>query len=113
MTPEYEARLAHLPPELAAAVREFIAWSDKQLLAERKASTPKRPLYHYTDETALKGILTNEHLWCFGHRVAIEESNAHSVRISASSLTWANKAKSPGGARGFSILVRVAINTVR
>src|SRR5690242_10490245 len=65
MTPEHKNRLDHLPPELAAAVREFIAWSDKQLFAEQVASTPKEPLYHDTGEAALKGILTNQHLWCF------------------------------------------------
>jgi hypothetical protein len=67
MTHSYDSRFEHLPPELAAAVREFVAWSQEQLLAEQNESTPKEPLYHYTGETALKGILTNQHLWCFSH----------------------------------------------
>jgi hypothetical protein len=57
-----------LPPELLPAVQEFDAWSQAQLLVEQNASTPTEPLYHYTDETALKGILTNEKLWCFEHK---------------------------------------------
>jgi hypothetical protein len=56
MIESYENRIDHLPPELAAAGREFDAWSQEQLLAEQDDSTPKEPLYHYTDEAALKGI---------------------------------------------------------
>jgi hypothetical protein len=56
-----------LPPELLAAPGEFIAWSREQLLVEQAASTPTEPLYHYTDEAALRGILTRRHMWCFSH----------------------------------------------
>jgi hypothetical protein len=31
-----------------------------------KACRPN-PLYHYTDEFALRGILTNQQIWCFRH----------------------------------------------
>src|SRR3954468_18014540 len=58
----------NLPPALLVAPREFAAWSKQQLLAEQDASTPDLPLYHYTNETALKGILTHQKLWCFGHQ---------------------------------------------
>lgn len=37
-------------------------------MKEQHASTPGTPLYHYTDEDALKGILAHEKLWCFGHQ---------------------------------------------
>jgi len=63
----YRDRLDHLPPELAAAAQEFVAWSQEQLLVEQVESTPTAPLYHYTGEVALKGILGNQHLWCFSH----------------------------------------------
>jgi len=58
----------NLPPELLAAPEEFNAWSQAQLLIEQEASTPTEPLYHYTGETALKGILANQKLWCFEHQ---------------------------------------------
>lgn len=56
-----------LPPELQAAPRAFIEWSRWELLREQAASTPTEPLYHYTDETALRGILKTESFWCFSH----------------------------------------------
>jgi hypothetical protein len=55
-----------LHPLLMAAPREFIAWSRGQMLLEQAASTPTEPLCHYTDETALNGILGAQ-LWCFSH----------------------------------------------
>jgi hypothetical protein len=63
-----QAHLEQLPPELQAAPREFDAWSQAQLLKEQDASTPSEPLYHYTGEKALKGILEQEKIWCFGHQ---------------------------------------------
>jgi hypothetical protein len=57
-----------LPPELQVAPREFDAWSQEQLRREQDESTPTLPLYHYTNEVALKGILTHERLWCFNHQ---------------------------------------------
>jgi hypothetical protein len=56
-----------LPRELEAALREFGKWSDAQLLSEQTATTPISPLYHYTGEGALRGILELEQLWCFAH----------------------------------------------
>lgn len=67
MAQTYDNRLDDLPPELATAAQEFVAWSQEQLLVEQVDSTPTEPLYHYTGEVALKGILSNEHLWCFSH----------------------------------------------
>jgi hypothetical protein len=58
----------NLPPELLAAPHEFDAWSQAQLLVEQKASTPTEPLYHYTNEIALRSILANRKLWCFEHQ---------------------------------------------
>jgi Protein of unknown function (DUF2971) len=68
MSDDYDTRYDYLPEPLREAPRAFDMWSKKQLLAEQDASTPDHPLYHYTDEQALKGILTNEKLWCFGHQ---------------------------------------------
>ncbi|MDA9433691.1 DUF2971 domain-containing protein [Bradyrhizobium sp. CCBAU 51627] len=62
----YDDRHA-LPPPLMAAVEKFDAWSKKQLLVEQNAATPTVPLYHYTGEEALVGILRHEKLWCFSH----------------------------------------------
>jgi hypothetical protein len=56
-----------LPPELQPARHAFIAWSQKALLAEQDASTPTEPLYHYTDETALRSILKAQAFWAFSH----------------------------------------------
>src|SRR3954452_10322625 len=56
-----------LPPQLMAAIEKFDAWSKKQLLLEQSAATPMEPLYHYTGEEALVGILRHEKLWCFSH----------------------------------------------
>lgn len=68
MSDDYDARYDYLPEPLREAPRAFDTWSKKQLLAEQNASTPDHPLYHYTSEQALKGILANEKLWCFGHQ---------------------------------------------
>jgi Protein of unknown function (DUF2971) len=56
-----------LPPEPMAAPRAFNEWSRRELLREQAASTPAEPLYHYTDETALRGILRTRAFWCFSH----------------------------------------------
>jgi Protein of unknown function (DUF2971) len=55
------------PPPLQAAPREFDAWSKSQLLIEQAESTPTEPLYHYTGEASLRGILERQRLWCFSH----------------------------------------------
>jgi hypothetical protein len=38
-----------------------------ELLADQTRSTPRNPLYHYTGEAALRGILEHRKLWCFSH----------------------------------------------
>lgn len=68
MNDSFDRRFETLPAGLQSAPREFDAWSQAQLLREQEASTPTAPLYHYTGEEALKGILANEKLWCFGHQ---------------------------------------------
>jgi hypothetical protein len=67
MNESYDQRHHNLPLELRAALQEFEAWSQKQLLFDQKESTPTEPLYHYTCEGALRGILTNQQVWCFRH----------------------------------------------
>lgn len=42
-------------------------WSRAELWREQTASTPTEPHYHYTDETALRGILKTQAFWCFSH----------------------------------------------
>jgi hypothetical protein len=56
-----------LPPELDAAPRRFRLWSESRLLGEQRASTPAQPLYHYTGEAGLHGILSSQKLRCFSH----------------------------------------------
>ncbi len=56
-----------LPNPLAAAISEFEAWMQGELLAEQARSTPTTPLYHYTGEAALRGILEHRRPWCFSH----------------------------------------------
>jgi hypothetical protein len=71
-----------LPPELRAAPLEFGAWSQTQLLNDQRKSTPTKPLYHYTDMDALKGILGTERLWCFSHLHQTDrEEFAYSLRV--------------------------------
>jgi Protein of unknown function (DUF2971) len=68
MTDSFDDRHHGLPPELQVAPREFDAWSQDQLRKEQDESIPTLSLYHYTDETATKGILTHEKIWCFNHQ---------------------------------------------
>ncbi len=67
MDKSFDHRHADLPPELQAAMQEYVEWSQAQLLVEQNESTPTEPLYHYTSERALRGILANQQLWCFGY----------------------------------------------
>jgi hypothetical protein len=55
------------PASLLEAPRQFGAWSKAQLLTEQAQSTPSEPLYHYTGEAGLRGILGQQRLWCFSH----------------------------------------------
>jgi hypothetical protein len=56
-----------LPPQLMEAPDRFDAWSKRQLLIEQTAATPTQPLYHYTGEEALFGILRHQKPWFFSH----------------------------------------------
>jgi hypothetical protein len=55
------------PPALRAAPEEFVSWAQQQLLLEQNESTPTEPLYHYTGEPALTGVLEAQRIWCFSH----------------------------------------------
>jgi hypothetical protein len=58
-----------LPPPLLRGPQLFNAWSQKRLLnVEQRAATPSSPLYHYTGEAALRGILQHQRPWCFSHK---------------------------------------------
>jgi hypothetical protein len=67
MNKPFDHRHDALPPKLQAATREFVEWSQAQLLVEQSESTPSEPLFHYTGENALRGILATQRLWCFSH----------------------------------------------
>jgi hypothetical protein len=74
MPDAFEDRHGHLPPELQAGLQEFVSWSQgRLLLTEQHEATPTEPLYHYTDEVALRGILTNQHIWCFKGQADVAE----------------------------------------
>jgi|ERR1043166_901326 hypothetical protein len=68
MSDKFDDRHPGLPPELQAGPLEFDVWSQEQLRKEQDESTPTSPLYHYTGDTAFRGILTHEKLWCFNHQ---------------------------------------------
>jgi hypothetical protein len=59
--------ISALPEPLKAAVAEFEAWMQAELLADQARSVPLAPLYHYTDKVALEGILEKKQVWCFLH----------------------------------------------
>ena len=50
-----------------------------ELLADQTRSTPKAPLFHYTGEAALRGILEHRRPWCFSHS---QQSDDTEVRYS-------------------------------
>jgi hypothetical protein len=52
-----------LPPVLSAAVKEFRAWSHRQLVMEAAATKITEPLYHYTDAAGLCGIVKSQRIW--------------------------------------------------
>ena len=70
MSPPHDDEPDHaLPPALHEGPRQFRQWSQKRLLhIEQRAATPTQPLYHYTGEVALRGILRQQRPWCFSHR---------------------------------------------
>jgi hypothetical protein len=68
-----------LPAPLSDAVSEFEAWMQGELLADQNRSTPTSPLYHYTGEASLRGILEHRKLWCFSHS---QQSDDTEVRYS-------------------------------
>ena len=62
-----ELHIDSLPEPLRAGFDELQTWTQCKLLADQKKSAPTRPLYHYTDKSALFGILERQELWCFLH----------------------------------------------
>lgn len=56
-----------LPVPLTTATAEFDQWMRGELLADQARSTPLSPLYQYTGEPSLRGILENRKFWCFSH----------------------------------------------
>jgi hypothetical protein len=57
-----------LPPELLAAIRQFVHWSAQQLEAEQAATRITTPLYHYTNATGLRGIIESQKFWFTSYR---------------------------------------------
>jgi hypothetical protein len=81
-----------LPPPLDAAPREFITWSREQLLREQAESTPTVPLYHYTDETALRSILKLQKFWCFSHEQQTDPQEfEYALEVARRELTEASR----------------------
>jgi len=60
-------RFELLPEALQGAPKELDEWSRLQLLADQNATTPNFPLFHYTNEAGIRGILSSSKLWCFSH----------------------------------------------
>ena len=57
-----------LPPIFRYAVDAFNQWSHDHLEAINARDAITTPLYHYTDEAGLKGIITNQEVWFTDHR---------------------------------------------
>ncbi len=57
-----------LPPELLAAIKQFVHWSTQQLEAEQAATRITTPLYHYTNATGLRGIIESQKFWFTSYR---------------------------------------------
>jgi hypothetical protein len=57
-----------LPPIFRAAVDAFTRWSHDHLIVIDARDAITTPLYHYTDEAGLKGIITNQEVWFTDHR---------------------------------------------
>ncbi|HEX4106264.1 MAG TPA: DUF2971 domain-containing protein [Rhizomicrobium sp.] len=76
-----------LPQELWPAADEIRNWIGTLLLADQKATEQQQPLYHYTDETALKSILAKEEIWCFSHLHQTDKSEfSYSLDIARETL---------------------------
>ena len=59
---------ANIPNELQAAIDQFNTWSDEHSQLEQARTTIDTPLYHYTDERGLKGIIESETIWFTNYR---------------------------------------------
>ena len=71
-----------LPDALQLAPVLLREWSQQILKQDEIASTPTTPLYHYTGEDGLRGILSSQNLWCFSHLHQSDHSEfAYSLAI--------------------------------
>lgn len=52
-----------LSPALEKAVRDFNASSTKRMASANQEDEPKQPLFHYTNQAALFGIIESETFW--------------------------------------------------
>jgi len=77
-----------LSPALLAAPIEFQEWSQTQLLADQGRSAPTKPLYHYSGEEALKGILGNERLGYFSHLHQTDHTEFQFLLPLHAALSW-------------------------
>jgi Protein of unknown function (DUF2971) len=70
MTDAKEAASAErsLPPVLQDAINKFNQWSEEHLLLEQEKNTIEMPLYHYTNERGLKGIIESQTIWFTDYR---------------------------------------------
>ena len=50
-------------PELNASIQQFVHWSTQQESAEVVATKISEPLYHYTNEGGLRGIVESQKIW--------------------------------------------------
>jgi hypothetical protein len=52
-----------LPDVLERAAQDYVDWADKYLKALERRTVIRKPLYHYTDASGLKGIIENDEIW--------------------------------------------------
>lgn len=96
MIDPYDGRYDHLPPELRAALDEFVTWSRTQLLIEQNESTPADALYHYTGDEAFHSILNKQQIWCFRHLHQRDETEFdYSLQIAREEMRSVGWSKNP------------------
>jgi len=52
-----------LPDVLETAVGDYVKWAERYISSVEKKNAVKKPLYHYTDATGLKGVIENDEIW--------------------------------------------------
>jgi len=77
------------PDELLPVIERYDSWSRDHLLAVQDATTITTPLYHYTDEAGLRGILQNQEFWLTSY-VSLNDTSELKFGIDAAATVLAD-----------------------